>query len=138
MQKELGMKSNYQNVLKLFKEPYSVQSKGFSFSRQFFFFAFEFYISVAVTGGNSSLLHLQNRRAGENLPQWALAVLAQPHVDYRGCRHHNRSQRVPLGSAFWGSPGSITLPPVAPVLWARGQDMAAGTQVSSAWQGASV
>lgn len=54
------MKSNYQNVLKLFKEPYSVESKVFFFffPRQFFLSsAFEFYISVAVTGGNSSLLH---------------------------------------------------------------------------------
>lgn len=55
MQKELGMKSKCQNVLKLFKEPYSVESK-----RWFFF---EFYISVA--GGNSSLAPPESQGWGD-------------------------------------------------------------------------
>lgn len=140
MQKGLEMKSNYQNVLKLFKEPYSVESKVFFFFSKtiFSFFCFRILHLCCCHWWELLPVTSQNCRAGESLPQWAPAVLAQPHIDCRGCRRHNRSQRALLNSVAWGGPGGTTPLPVAPVLWALGQGVAAGTRVSSTWQWASV
>lgn len=72
------MKSNYQNVLKLFKKTLFSGIKRVFFQVWVFFFLLlllEFYISVPVAGGNSFVFYLKNCKGAEMLPQTVLVSL---------------------------------------------------------------